>query len=245
MEYRSRRERREAERAGLLPSESGAEMDSHSTKSDPAETANAVSQTEPRFPSRRELRNSNGNFRAAKPEQATEQLPNSSQDEETESDSKPQETVDSIEEANLSTHGDPEGQPLTAKSYIYQESSNTVTIDSIPDSLATDSGDLLLTNSESIEVVTGSHSSMSAVMDDLKYDSEDQKDTVTGRISLVDPVSAKLVADSREPEVIVPGKIVVKNRAISITFAVLGGVMFILAGIGLWWALSEMGPFSS
>ena len=42
-----------------------------------------------------------------------------------------------------------------------------------------------------------------------------------------------------------PGKIVVRNRALSVTFAVVGGVMFLLAGLGLWWALSEMGPFSS
>jgi hypothetical protein len=150
-----------------------------------------------------------------------------------------------MEERSLQGQSDPEDQPLTAKSYIYQESSNTVTVDSIPDSLSPQTGDFVFSKSESIEVVTGSHPSLSAVMDDLKYDSEDQKDTVTGRISLVDPVSAKLVADSREPEVIVPGKIVVKNRAVSITFAVLGGVMFVLAGIGLWWALSEMGPFSS
>jgi hypothetical protein len=82
-------------------------------------------------------------------------------------------------------------------------------------------------------------------MDDFRYDSEDQKDTLAGRISLVDPVSAKLVAESREPEVIIPGKIVVRNRVMTTTFAIIGGVMFILAGIGLWWALSEIGPFSS
>jgi hypothetical protein len=53
------------------------------------------------------------------------------------------------------------------------------------------------------------------------------------------------VAESREPEVIIPGKIVVRNRVMTTTFAIIGGVMFILAGIGLWWALSEIGPFSS
>jgi hypothetical protein len=245
MEYRSRRERREAERAGLLPSEGTAEVKSHPAESSTKTVTNEVSKSESRFPSRRELRKRNGSSSTAEPEQANDQPPSFDQYEEVEPESKPQDNFEAKEEVNLSSEIEAESQPLTAKSYIYQESSNTVTIDSIPDSLSTDNGDLLLTNSESIEVVTGSHSSMSAVMDDLKYDSEDQKDTVTGRISLVDPVSAKLVADSREPEIIVPGKIVVKNRAVSITFAVLGGVMFVLAGIGLWWALSEMGPFSS
>jgi hypothetical protein len=138
-----------------------------------------------------------------------------------------------------------EAEPLTGKSYLYQESSNTVTVDSIPDSLESTNGDLIVTTSESIEVITGSHPSITSPMDDFRYDSEDQKDTLAGRISLVDPVSAKLVAESREPEVIIPGKIVVRNRVMTTTFAIIGGVMFILAGIGLWWALSEIGPFSS
>ena len=245
MEYRTRRERREAEKAGLSSPVVNSDDTSETTVRVSESSGPEVSTAEKGFQSRRDLRERNRETLENQSEQSFEQSESTPNTETPNTDSQPETDSQTTEERSFQGESDPEDQPLTAKSYIYQESSNTVTIDSIPDSLSPQTGDFVFSNSESIEVVTGSHPSLSAVMDDLKYDSEDQKDTVTGRISLVDPVSAKLVADSREPEVIVPGKIVVKNRAVSITFAVLGGVMFVLAGIGLWWALSEMGPFSS
>lgn len=243
MEYRSRRERREAERAGLVP----AEVSNASVSDNAAQDIESVSTEQKPFPSRRELRK-----QANQTLERTEEPTNLDSEEQ----SSPKETHHSEVSSSKSfseqtKQPDPAieivatEEPLTAKSYIYQESSNTFTMDSIPDSLTATNGDLVATNSESIAVVTGSHPSLSSIMEDLKYDSADQKDTVAGKISLVDPVSAKLVAESREPEVVVPGKIVVRNRAVSVTFAILGGIMFVLAGIGLWWALSEMGPFSS
>jgi hypothetical protein len=245
MEYRSRRERREAERAGLAPAEVAPDSSPEEGHGEPTSSQTLANASEKRFPSRRELRMHPGIESVIEPS-AEEKQPNSLHQANFDETVSPRSVIDSAEvDEELNSDIENLRQPLTGKSYIYQESSNTVTIDSIPDSLGPQTGDFVVTNSESIEVVTGSHSSMSAVMDDKKFDSEDLKDTVTGRISLVDPVSAKLVADSREPEVIVPGKIVVRSRAVSTTFAVLAGVMFILAGIGLWWALSEMGPFSS
>ncbi|HEY7796348.1 MAG TPA: hypothetical protein VIB61_01060 [Microbacteriaceae bacterium] len=254
MEYRSRRERREAERAGLAPVEAAPEFSSEPVSENPAEKTESVSTEEKAFPSRRELRNQANKSLSShqepsdlepEEEKAAEENHhsevNSSEGDSTRSDISPEkpEALEQDLEAN------PGEEPLTAKNYLYQESSNTFTMDSIPDSLTATNGDLVVTNSESITVVTGSHPSLSSIMEDLKYDSADQKDTVAGKISLVDPVSAKLVAESREPEVVVPGKIVVRNRVVSVTFAILGGIMFVLAGIGLWWALSEMGPFSS
>lgn len=254
MEYRSRRERREAERAGLAPAEAKPEVASEPVSENPSEKTESVSTEERAFPSRRELRNQANESLSShqepsdlepEEEKAAEENHhsevNSSEGDSTRSDISPEkpEALEQDLEAN------PGEEPLTAKNYLYQESSNTFTMDSIPDSLTATNGDLVVTNSESITVVTGSHPSLSSIMEDLQYDSADQKDTVAGKISLVDPVSARLVAESREPEVVVPGKIVVRNRAVSLTFAILGGVMFVLAGIGLWWALSEMGPFSS
>ena len=245
MEYRSRRERREAERAGLAPAEVISDGSPEVGEGDAKSTQTLASDFENKFPSRRELRTRSSKDPGVE-RVAEEKQPNSLRHDADDETISPNRVIDSAQvNEELESHINNPSQPLTGKSYIYQESSNTVTIDSIPDSLSPQTGDFAVTNSESIEVITGSHPSMSAVMDDVKYDSEDLKDTVTGRISLVEPVSAKLVADSREPEVIVPGKIVVRSRAVSTTFAILAGVMFILAGIGLWWALSEMGPFSS
>lgn len=239
MEYRTRRERREAERAGLVNAD---ETASNNPQPDieglPAEVDRQSEN--PKFPSRRELRarseaktaSNSGSFETTDSDQPAEaKIP---------AESSPKGFEEPEQYETTKSDG-----PITAKSYLYQESSNTFTMDSIPDSLTATNGDLVVTNSESITVVTDSNSTIASAMDDLRYDSEDQKDTVAGKISLVDPVSAKLVADSREPEVIVPGKIVVRNRALSTTFAVLGGVMFVLAGLGLWWVLGEMGPLSS
>lgn len=243
MEYRTRRERRDAERAGLISNveardEADIPRDFRQTEAQAEST-----QDSSRPLSRRELREQT---RIDPEPTSAESSYDVQQDLETnEKEAVTGKTSFVDYEAEQIQPEQPTEEPLTAKSYLYQESSNTFTLDSIPDSLTSTNGDLVVTNSESIAVVTGSHPTMSSVMDDLKYDSEDQKDTVAGKISLVDPVSAKLVADSREPEVIVPGKIVVRNRALSVTFAVVGGVMFLLAGLGLWWALSEMGPFSS
>lgn len=252
MEYRSRRERREAERAGLSPAELASAAVDQSVSANAAEDTQSVSTEQKSFPSRRELRNQeNKNFepirKSTNLEPENETIPEDSHHSDvasTEGVSDSQ--ADNVpDQQDTGAEGEATDEPMTAKSYLYQESSNTYTMDSIPDSLTSTNGDLVVTNSESISVVTGSHPSLSSIMDDLKYDSADQKDTVAGKISLVDPVSAKLVAESREPEVVVPGKIVVRNRAVSLTFAILGGIMFVLAGIGLWWALSEMGPFSS
>lgn len=255
MEYRSRRERREAERAGLLPAEAESNVSNQSSSVNADEKGEGLPAEQKAFPSRRELRNqANKSLEQDRASSASEPEIESTAEEshDTEvsaSDSTPEGLLDKVSEKPEQTDSDNENQsadePLTAKSYLYQESSNTFTMDSIPDSLTATNGDLVVTNSESIAVVTGSHPSLSSIMEDLKYDSADQKDTVAGKISLVDPVSAKLVAESREPEIVVPGKIVVRNRVASMTFAILGGIMFVLAGIGLWWALSEMGPFSS
>lgn len=247
MEYRSRRERREAERAGLVTSEVAPEVSDASVSVNVDKEAETNPTEQKAFPSRRELRN-----QAQKSLEQTEEPSNSESEKQNLREETHRSEIKSPESVpNKTEHPDEEieidaiAEPLTAKSYLYQESSNTFTMDSIPDSLTATNGDLVVTNSESIAVVTGSHPSLSSIMEDLQYDSADQKDTVAGKISLVDPVSAKLVAESREPEVVVPGSIVVRNRAVSVTFAILGGIMFVLAGIGLWWALSEMGPFSS
>ena len=257
MEYRSRRERREAEKAGSVSADSFSEAPQTESDADQSEKATpspAIQET--KFPSRRELRmqerqRSAEDVAAVENEHKvskTEQPATPAQNKFTEHDQNlenkdkgPESTGSATAEA---VDSDSTPSQLTGRNYIYQDSSNTFTMDNIPDSLEVTNGDLVVTNSESIEIVTGNHPSISSVMDDLKFDSEDQKDTVAGKISLVDPVSAKLVADSREPEIVVPGKIVVRNRVLSTTFAILGGVMFVLAGIGLWWALSEMGPFS-
>ena len=240
MEYSSRRERREAERRGLINSAANQALDE-----DAAEETDAPEQPRPEsrearaFPSRRELREKLRSGEALENEFPKKEESPRAIDLSDHSSAPDEEATQNNEIAEQS-----EAEPLTGKSYLYQESSNTVTVDSIPDSLESTNGDLIVTTSESIEVITGSHPSITSAMDDFRYDSEDQKDTLAGRISLVDPVSAKLVAESREPEVIIPGKIVVRNRIMTTTFAIIGGVMFILAGIGLWWALSEIGPFS-
>lgn len=258
MEYKSRRERREAERAGLTAASVTEETAPEVVTTEEPSSEPKLPVEETKFPSRRELRQ-RGKFQSPpqKEEHSSEQRAASEEEDlaakkteevVTESNEVPLVTEDqgSTQDAEIAEQAaDEDSNPLTGRSFIYQDSSNTFSIDSIPDSLETTNGDLVVTNSESIEVVTGSHNAFSSVMDDLKFDSEDQKDTVAGRISLVDPVSARLVAESREPEIVIPGKIVVRNRVVTITFAVLGGVMFILAGVGLWWALSEMGPFSS
>ncbi|MDR9363212.1 MAG: hypothetical protein RI590_03745 [Microbacteriaceae bacterium] len=245
MEYRSRRERREAEKAGSVSTADQSENAEHSPETQ-----------ETKFPSRRELRMQERQRSAEDAETVENKHPLSKTEQPaTLAQTKPTEQNQNLEnkdngpEAEGSTTAetaaiDSTPSQLTGRNYIYQDSSNTFTMDNIPDSLESTNGDLVVTNSESIEIVTGNQPSLSSVMDDLKFDSEDQKDTVAGKISLVDPVSAKLVADAREPEIVVPGKIVVRNRVLSTTFAILGGVMFVLAGIGLWWALSEMGPFS-
>ncbi len=258
MEYRSRRERREAEKAGSV-STADSLSEAPQTESDADQSENATHSSgaqETKFPSRRELRVRERQRSAEDAETVENQHPISKTEQPaTPAQNKPAERNQNLENkdngpeptgsATAETVGsDSTPSQLTGRNYIYQDSSNTFTMDNIPDSLEGTDGDLVVTNSESIEIVTGNQPSLSSVMDDLKFDSEDQKDTVAGKISLVDPVSAKLVADAREPEIVVPGKIVVRNRVLSTTFAILGGVMFVLAGIGLWWALSEMGPFS-
>lgn len=260
MEYRSRRERREAERSGLKSNDDSITqapiIDTDLVNSKSSEESSAAE--EKKFPSRRELREQH-RYRDSKNVDALEDedkplvstSEQSMKPNEDDLDAKNQEMhehlTDSVtSEALPSEQTEPNSisSPTTGRNYIYQDSSNTFTMDNIPDSLEVTNGDLVVTNSESIEIITSNNPAFGSVMDDLKFDSEDQKDTVAGRISLVDPVSAKLVAEAREPEIVVPGKIVVRNRAVSTTFAVIGGVMFVLAGIGLWWALSEMGPFS-
>ena len=239
MEYSSRRERREAERRGLTKSaDSRADDAVQSDETSASQQSDVGGELKP-FPSRRELREK---LRAG--ESLENEVPKKDASPAPEIVSDPGDSLDldSTQKNEVSERS--ESEPLTGRSYLYQESSNTVTVDAIPDSLESTNGDLIVTTSESIEVITGSHPSITSAMDDFNYDSQDQKDTLAGRISLVDPVSAKLVAESREPEVIIPGKIVVRNRIMTTTFAILGGVMFILAGIGLWWALSEIGPFS-
>jgi hypothetical protein len=257
VEYRSRRERREAEKADSVSAESFSEAPQTESDADHSEKATpspAIQET--KFPSRRELRMQERQRSA----EDAETVENQHQVSKTEQPIKPAENKFTEQQQDMenrsnrpeaagsaaadSTESNSTHSQLTGRNYIYQDSSNTLTMDNIPDSLEVTNGDLVVTNSESIEIVTGNHPSLSSVMDDLKFDSEDQKDTVAGKISLVDPVSAKLVADAREPEIVVPGKIVVRNRVLSTTFAILGAVMFVLAGIGLWWALSEMGPFS-
>ena len=240
MEYSSRRERREAERRGLINSAKNQVVDTDSAAETDAPQRSEPEPSEARaFPSRRELREklrSGETFENEFPKEEESPRPIDESDHSSHADEEAPQNKEATEQT--------ESEPLTGKSYLYQESSNTVTVDAIPDSLESTNGDLIVTTSESIEVITGSHPSITSAMDDFRYDSQDQKDTLAGRISLVDPVSAKLVAESREPEVIIPGKIVVRNRIMTTTFAILGGVMFILAGVGLWWALSEIGPFS-
>lgn len=260
MEYRSRRERREAEKAGLVPPDDSVSQTSQAESETidfekPQENSNAE---ERKFPSRKELRKqAQQNLVASQQSPQTQNISAESNADESLNPAETEYVQDNQElhtESEATRKTDPEkaqeiesasdSNQSTGRNYLYQDSSNTLTMDNIPDSLEVTNGDLIVNNSESVEILTGSQPSLSSVMDDLKFDSEDQKDTVAGRISLVDPVSAKLVAESREPETVVPGKIVVRNRALSTTFAILGGVMFVLAGIGLWWALSEMGPFS-
>ena len=136
-----------------------------------------------------------------------------------------------------------EAEQLTGKSYLYQESSNTFTLDAIPNSLATSDSESIITNTESVAVVTDSQPSFASDMDDLRFDLEDHQDTVAGKISLVDPVSARIVAEARDPEIVGPGKLVVRNRLVSVGFGVLATVLFVAAGIGLWWVLTEMDVF--
>ena len=244
MEYRSRRERRDAERAGSESAEVTPESNNQSATVYSPEEAESASTDQKTFPSRRELRDRalgrDGNEELANLELEDENILETSSAGDS-SQSRPNSiTKQIVPEVEIQVAN----EPVTAKSYLYQESSNTFSMDSIPDSLTATNGDLVVTNSESIAVITGNHPSLSSMMEDLKYDSADHRDTVAGKISLVDPVSAKLVAESREPEVVVPGRLVVRNRALSVTFACIGVVMFALAGIGLWWAMSEMGPFS-
>ncbi len=263
MEYQTRRERREAERAAEQSSEAeqvsyqpAQEIDdSPSTPQLASEFSVPSDQgAEPGEPdskplTRRQLRDLNSKGKLdedlSRQRQSGQQI-TSSESASPKISEIPTEhshaTQTDIENANQGSSEEPD--QLTGKSYIYQESSNTFTLDAIPDSLSNNDSESIITNSESIAVVTDSQPSFASDMDDLRFDMEDHQDTVAGKISLVDPVSARMVADAREPEIVVPGKIVVRNRMVSIGFGVLATVMFVAAGIGLWWVLTEMDVFS-
>jgi len=265
MEYQTRRERREAERAAEQSSEAeklpgNSEHQDSETASTPepiAETRGATeaevdTQQGSRPLTRRELRKLEAQGKSV---ENTEQPIPQSQLHEAEENPDQGGAVEQVQEIptevtpvdNRGGFQESDSEQLdqfTGKNYLYQESSNTFTLDAIPDSLSNGDEESIITNSESIAVVTDSQPSFASDMDDLRFDMEDHQDTVAGKISLVDPVSAKLVAESREAEMVVPGKIVVRNRLVSIGFGVLATVLFSAAGIGLWWVLTEMDVFS-
>ena len=260
MEYQTRRERREAERAAEQSSEAeqvsnqpAQEIaDSPSTPQLASESSipsDQQAESSSRPLTRRQLRElqskkkaDEGSARQDSSGQQSSAAESASQqisEIPTQSSSAPNADVEYADQGSSE-----EFDQLTGKSYIYQESSNTFTLDAIPDSLSNNDSESIITNSESIAVVTDSQPSFASDMDDLRFDMEDHQDTVAGKISLVDPVSARKVAEAREPEIVVPGKIVVRNRMVSIGFGVLATVMFVAAGIGLWWVLTEMDVFS-
>ena len=259
MEYQTRRERREAERAADQSSESvkrrtqADEVPTVESRTDqieePPQVDSAEAESESRPKTRRELRKQES--RGKKVSNRSDRKPPKQQvadhqqrAEETSAGPTEPENLDEKSTGESDEVLTDDAEQLTGKSYLYQESSNTFTLDAIPDSLATSDSESIITNTESVAVVTDSQPSFASDMDDLRFDLEDHQDTVAGKISLVDPVSARIVAEARDPEIVVPGKIVVRNRLVSVGFGVLATVLFVAAGIGLWWVLTEMDVFS-
>ncbi len=240
-QFMTRRERREAERAGLLVADAQEtqtlvepEQASEPQTLEVIEAPVVVSQTEiaaealvveqPVFLSRRERRllEERGELPAAEPEQVS-----------INTNSAPQVVIPDVEMPVLQPNNSIEDPvaDFTGANLLAEPSTQSIVLDIAPEAIAIplETGEISSSSSGSIEIIaeplTGANT---AGLDGVELDQIDTMDAVTGVISIVEPVSAIELINQRSTLGVVPEAVLKKGWWQPWAIAGLGGVLVIV-----------------